>query len=477
MEIEKMRAKLGKKNELGKHGKIIGISGLVVDVEFEHSPKILDAVYLIKNKKKIVMEVSQYLGSSIFRCVSMNSTRGFKRGDIVFDTESPIKIGVGNGTLGRVINPLGEPLDGRDEYGFEREDIIHKKPPAFTELSNNVAILETGIKVLDLFAPYVKGGKIGFFGGAGVGKTVLITELIHNIAMKHDGYSVFIGAGERIREGLELYESMIDSSVIDLEGNNSRVSMVLGQMSESPGQRNRVVHSGLTIAEKFLEEGKDVLLFVDNIFRFVQAGSEISTLLGRTPSVLGYQPTLIKEIGEIQDRIVSTKTGSITSIQAIFIPADDMTDPAPAATFNHLSGQVLLDRSIAATGIFPAVNPLLSNSKELTPKNLGQRHYDLANSAKKLLQEYQELKNIIAIFGDQELSQEQKTVVKRARILQNFLSQPMFTAAKFTGKEGKYVKLSETLEGVEKILSGEYDEFSTTSFYMIGKITEANEKL
>lgn len=472
--LEKIK---GKKALKLKNGRIIQISGLVIDVEFiGHCPKILNCLYILKNREKIIMEVMQHLGGNVFRCVSMKSTRGLQRGDVIFDTELPMQIGVGESVLGRVINPLGEALDGLDDYEYKQENSIHKSAPNFNDLSTEVSTLETGIKVLDLFTPYMRGGKIGFFGGAGVGKTVLITELIHNIAMAHSGYSVFVGAGERIREGLELYESMIHSEVIDLEGNNSKVAMILGQMCEPPGQRNRVVHAGLTIAEFFAQQGKDILLFIDNVFRFVQAGAEISTLLGRTPSVLGYQPTLATEIGEIQDRIASTKNGSITSVQAIYVPADDLTDPAPATIFNHLDSQVVLDRKIAASGIFPAVDPIGSSSRELSTNSVGERHYNLSNNCKKLLQEYQDLKSIIAIFGDQELSEDQKTTVKKARILQNFLSQPMFTAEKFTGIKGKFVKLSETLDGVERILNDEFNHIFPSAFYMIGGVDEAKIK-
>ncbi|MFN9113592.1 MAG: F0F1 ATP synthase subunit beta [Bacteroidota bacterium] len=473
MNILEKVSKIGKKKLVKfKTGKIVNISELIVDVEFtDHTPKILNCLYIMKGGDKITLEVAQHLNGNIFRCIAMKATKGLKRNDVVFDTESSLKIPIGKGLLGRVINPLGEILDGLDEYNYEEECEIYKKPPAFSKISTETTILETGIKVLDLFTPYTKGGKIGFFGGAGVGKTVLINELIYNIAVAHDGLSVFVGAGERIREGLDLYESMKESQVINLEG-ESKVVMVLGQMCEVPFQRNRCVLTGLSVAEYFANKGKDILLFIDNAFRFVQAGAEISTLLGRMPSILGYQPNLSTEIGEIQDRITSTNDGSITSIQAIYVPADDITDPAPSTIFEHLGSKLVLSRNIAAKGFFPAVDPLASSSRQLCPEIVGQEHYDIATNAKNVLQQYKNLESIIAIFGDHELSEDQKTIVKRARILQNFLTQPMFTAKAFSGKEGKFVKLSETLDGVKRILLGEFDEEFAGDFYMIGDISE-----
>lgn len=466
-----------KMDEIKLHnGRIIRINGLIIDVEFlNHCPKIRNALFLIKNRTKIVMEVAQHLGDNIFRCFSFQSTTGLKRHEIVFDSGEPLKTAVGKGVLGRVIDTLGNNLDGLDEYNCSNLKSIYKTSPAFYNLSIKTEILETGIKALDLFTPYLKGGKIGFFGGAGVGKTVLITELIHNIAMKHSGYSVFVGSGERIREGQELYQSMIDSEIIDLEGDKSKVTIVLGQMNEPPGTRNRVVHTGLTIAEEFANEGKDILLFIDNVFRFIQSGAEISTLLGRTPSTMGYQPTLATDVGEIQDRIASTKNGSITSIQAIYVPADDFNDPSCATIFGHLDSKVVLSRKKVSVGIFPAIDPLMSNSRGISIEIIGQRHYDLANNSKALLQEYEELKNIVAIFGDHELSNEQKTSVKRALILENFLSQPMFTSSKFTGKNGKFVTLNDTLNVVENILKGDYDKISPVKFYMIGGLEDIVE--
>ncbi len=460
-------------------GKIIKIQGLVVDIEFskiEELPDIYNALTMLKNDKKYVFEVLQHLGSKIVRCVSMMSIAGLKRGDLVINTKNPLKAKVGNCVLGRVVDALCEPLDNRDEIDDRKNLPIHRAAPSYKNLSIITNILPTGIKAIDLFTPYTKGRKIGFFGGAGVGKTVIITELIRNIAVMHEGYSVFIGAGERVREGLDLYESMVDSGVIDLEGDDSKVAVVLGQMCEPPGQRNRVVHTGLTIAENFAEDQKkDVLLFIDNVFRFIQAGSEISTLLGRTSSSMGYQPTLLNEIGAVQDRIASTKNGSITSVQAVYVPADDFTDPAPVAIFKHLNCQVVLNRKIAASGIFPAIDPLMSSSNEFSPSIVGEEHYNIANKAKQILQEYEELKSIIAIFGTEDLSYEQKHLLKIAERLRNFLSQPMFTAEKFTGKPGKLVTIQQTIEGVSEILCGSLNHIDEHNFYMIGDISEAKK--
>ena len=452
-------------------GTIEEIYGLVVDVQFEGVvPKIQHALYLFKTGKRYVFEVMQQLGGGYVRTICMHHTIGLKRGDYVeykFDT---ISVPTGYETLGRVFNALGEPLDAYEEVELNRVP-IYRKSPEYFELRQVKEVLETGIKVIDLFTPYIKGGKIGFFGGAGVGKTVLITELINNIALEHNGYSVFIGSGERIREGLELYEAMLSSGVINPEG-DSRAILTFGQMSETPGQRSRVVHSGLTQAEYFAENGKDVLVFIDNVFRFVQAGAELSVLLGRIPSAVGYQPTLASEVGVIQDRITSTKKGSITSIQAVYIPADDISDPAPAALFTHLSSQVVLSRSMFSQGIFPAVDPLESSSVDFNEESMGERHYDLATRARNTLKQYAELKSIIAIFGTENLSEEQKITVSRARKIQNFLSQPMFTAEKFTGKKGRFVKRGETLNGIDMILSGKLDHVHEGQLYMIGSMED-----
>jgi F-type H+-transporting ATPase subunit beta len=466
-----------KKNETNK-GNIISINGFVVDIEFKNQmPKILNEIFLVKNGLKYVFEVSQHLSPEIVRAMSINSTKGLQKGDTVSDAGKPIQAKVGMGVMGRVFDGLSNPLDFKDEYEGEFNRAIHQNPPKLSNLSTKTEILVTGIKIIDLLTPYMKGGKIGFFGGAGVGKTILINELIENIA-KSGGLSVFIGAGERIREGLDLYDSMVSSGVIDLEGGSSKVAMFLGQMSESPGQRNRVVHTGLTNAEYFANDlKKDVLLFIDNIFRFIQAGCEISSLLGRTPSAAGYQSTLAKEVGEIQDRITSNSSGgSITSIQSVYVPADDLNDPAPSVLFEHLTTQVVLSRKIASSGIFPAIDPLESLSRELTVENVGERHYKIAIAAKTLLFEYSELKNIIAIFGDQELSDSQKVTVKRARILQNYFSQPLFVAAKFTGTPGQSVSLEITLSNVENIINGKYDNYSEYDFYMIGAAPDLNDQ-
>lgn len=461
---------------MNKLGKIIGINGLVVDVECndESIPPILTQLHMIKtiqqNMKKYVFEVNQHLGGNVVRCIAITSTKGLSRNDLVEICNHGMQIPVGSQVLGRVLNVFGEGLDGYEDPDC-RTQPIHKNPPEFKNLSCKSKILTTGIKAIDLFTPYAKGGKIGFFGGAGVGKTVLIAELINNIAKNHGGNSVFVGTGERIREGLDLYEDMINNGTINLEG-ESKVALLYGQMCEPPGQRSRIVHAGLTVAEEFMEQGQDVLLFIDNIFRFVQAGSELSILLDNMPSQMGYQCNLANEIGSVQDRIVSTKKGSITSIQAIFIPADDLTDPAPAMLLSHFDGQIVLSRQMAARGIYPAIDILESCSSRLDPLIVGDTHYNAAIGAKKLIQEYAEIKNIIAIFGEDDLTDQQKLVVNRSKKLENFFSQPMIVAEKFTGKQGKFVELNETIEIVNKIINGHYDSYSPLSFYMIGGIED-----
>jgi len=471
--ILKKRDLVGKKI---KHGSIVRINGLIIDVEFiGHTPSIRNNIYIIKNKKKYVFEIAQHLGDNLYRCFAFKNTTGLCRGDLVIDSGEPMKISVGKTMLGRVIDTIGAPLDGQDQYSEKEQKSIYGEKIDFEDISLNIEILETGIKAIDLFTPYIKGGKIGFLGGAGVGKTVVITELMHNIAKMHDGYSVFVGAGERIREGQELFEEMKSSGIINEK--ESRVSIVLGQMNEAPGMRNRVIHTGLTIAEDFVNQGKDVLLFVDNIFRFVQAGTEISTLIGRTPSTMGYQPTLATEVGEIQDRMVSRKNGSITSVQAIYVPADNMQDLAVTTIFSHLDSKVVLSRNKSSAGYFPAFDPLQSSSKMIDENIIGLRHYNLAVKAKALLQEYEELKNIVAIFGDHDLSPAQKTVVNRAMILQNFLTQPMFAAYKATGRKGVFVSLDDTLNVVDNILLGKYDNISPTVFYMIGGEADIKEEV
>ena len=461
-----MRKKEFKKNI----GKIQAIFGLVVDVAFQDQvPAINNALCLVKDYKKYIFEVVQHLGNGVVRTIALNNPIGLSRQDYVEDTEMPIQVPVGENILGRVLDALGEPLDLLEEAAAEKRS-IYNDPPQYMTLTQNKEQLVTGIKAIDLFTPYIKGGKIGFFGGAGVGKTVLITELINNIAIAHNGYSVFIGSGERIREGLELYEAMQESGVIDLQNNNSKALLVFGQMCETPAQRSRVVYSGLTQAEYLAEQGRDVLLFIDNIFRFVQAGSELSVLLGRLPSAVGYQPTLTSEIGSIQDRITSTTKGSITSVQAVYLPGDDASDPAPLALFTHLSSQVVLSRELFARGIFPAIDVLNSNSLDLNYETVGERHCELAQNAKKILQEYDNLKNIIAILGVDNLSMEQKRTVDLAEKLQNFLSQPMFTAEKFSNRKGEFVSLEDTLDGIEAILSGKLDSVHASDLYMIGSL-------
>ena len=460
-------------------GKIVQVIGPVVDVEFSDRtalPDINNALYVYKgseeNKQKVVLEVAVELGDSIVRTIAMESTDGLQRGMEVLDTGAPISVPVGTETLGRVFNVLGDTIDLKEPFPKETErSSIHKKAPSFDELSTNTEILETGIKVIDLLAPYLKGGKIGLFGGAGVGKTVLIQELIHNIAQEHGGISVFTGVGERTREGNDLYHEMSESGVIN------KTAMVFGQMNEPPGARMRVALTGLTIAEYFRDvEHQDVLLFIDNIFRFTQAGSEVSALLGRMPSAVGYQPTLATEMGQLQERITSTKQGSITSIQAIYVPADDYTDPAPATAFAHLDATTNLERSLAAQGIYPAVDPLASSSSALAPEIVGKEHYEVATQVQHILQRYRELQDIIAILGMDELSDEEKVLVGRARRIQFFLSQNFHVAETFTGLKGSYVPVKETVRGFKEILEGKYDHYPEEAFRNIGSIDEVVEK-
>lgn len=459
-------------------GRIIQVIGPVIDVEFppEKLPAIYNAVTVDETVAdvhvKLTAEVMQHLGDNTVRCVAMSSTDGLTRGMKAVDTGAPIKIPVGKGTLGRVFNVLGEAVDNNPE-AVKADEFwpIHRPAPAFEDQSTSTQILETGIKVVDLIAPYALGGKIGLFGGAGVGKTVLIMELIRNIATEHGGYSVFAGVGERTREGNDLWNEMIESGVID------KTALVYGQMNEPPGARMRVGLTGLTMAEYFRDVGgQDVLLFVDNIFRFIQAGSEVSALLGRMPSAVGYQPTLSTDVGALQERITSTKKGSITSVQAVYVPADDLTDPAPAATFAHLDATTVLSRQISELGIYPAVDPLDSTSRILDPHVLGEEHYQVARGVQEVLQRYKELQDIIAILGMEELSDEDKLTVSRARKIQKFLSQPFFVAEAFTGTPGKYVSLKETIRGFKEILSGKHDDLPETAFYMVGTIDEAVEK-
>ena len=453
-------------------GIIKQVIGVVVDVYFENNlPEIYNALQVELNGKILTLEVEQHTGSNVVRTVAMGSTDGLKRGDKVVDTGTAISVPVGQETLGRIFNVLGEIVDGGAPVKTEKKYPIHRAAPKFTDLSNNTEILETGIKVIDLICPIVKGGKVGMFGGAGVGKTVVIQELIHNIAKEHGGYSVFAGVGERTREGNDLYNEFKESGVID------KVSMVFGQMNEPPGARARVALSGLSIAEYFRDEkNQDVLFFVDNIFRFTQAGSEVSALLGRMPSAVGYQPTLASEMGELQERITSTKNGSITSIQAVYVPADDLTDPAPATTFGHLDSTVVLSRSLSELGIYPAVDPLDSSSIILDPKIVGEEHYEAARGVQKILQRYKDLQDIIAILGMEELAPEDKIIVARARKIQRFLSQPFAVAEIFTGRPGKYVKLADTVRAFKEILEGKHDDKGEDDFYMIGGIEDLAKK-
>ncbi|OGI90006.1 F0F1 ATP synthase subunit beta [Candidatus Nomurabacteria bacterium RIFCSPLOWO2_01_FULL_40_15] len=445
-------------------GTIKKIIGPVVDVDFGESvPGIYNALIVKKGDKEIVLEVEQHLGGGIVRSVAMDSTDGLSRGMQIIDTGAPISVPVGVSTLGRIFNVLGEPIDNGKEVGTVKKLPIHRKAPEYIKQATKVEILETGIKVIDLICPVLKGGKVGLFGGAGVGKTVVIQELIHNIAQNHGGYSVFAGVGERTREGNDLYHEMKESGVID------KVAMVFGQMNEPPGARLRVALSGLTMAEYFRdEEGKDVLLFIDNIFRFTQAGSEVSALLGRIPSAVGYQPTLATEMGTLQERITSTDKGSVTSVQAVYVPADDLTDPAPATTFAHLDSTVVLNRSLSEIGIYPAVDPLDSSSTILDPNFVGKDHYHVAREVQRVLQRYKDLQDIIAILGMEELSEVDKELVARARKIQKFLSQPFFVAEQFTGAKGQYVPLSETIRSFKEILEGKHDDKSENEFYMRG---------
>ncbi|KAA5604742.1 F0F1 ATP synthase subunit beta [Roseospira marina] len=459
-------------------GTITQVMGAVVDVRFEGElPPILSSLEADNHGNRLVLEVAQHLGQSTVRAIGMDSTDGLVRGQDVRATGEPIRMPVGPETLGRIMNVIGQPVDERGPIETKMTSPIHREAPSFVEQSTDTEILETGIKVVDLLAPYTKGGKVGLFGGAGVGKTVLIMELINNIAKGHGGYSVFAGVGERTREGNDLYHEMIESGVIDLEGGNSKCALVYGQMNEPPGARARVALSGLTQAEYFRdEEGQDVLFFVDNIFRFTQAGSEVSALLGRIPSAVGYQPTLATDMGNLQERITSTKKGSITSVQAIYVPADDLTDPAPATSFAHLDATTVLNRSIAELGIYPAVDPLDSTSRALDPNVVGQEHYTVAREVQRILQTYKSLQDIIAILGMDELSEEDKLVVARARKIQRFLSQPFHVAEVFTGSPGKYVKLEDTIKGFKGLIEGEYDHMPEQAFYMCGTMDEAIEK-
>ena len=459
-------------------GSVSQVMGAVVDVRFEGDlPAILNALQCENQGQKLVLEVAQHLGGSVVRTVAMDSTEGLVRGLEVTDTGGPIMVPVGPETLGRIINVIGDPVDERGPVETKQRFPIHRDAPAFVNQSTESEILVTGIKVVDLLAPYAKGGKIGLFGGAGVGKTVIIMELINNIAKAHGGYSVFAGVGERTREGNDLYHEMIESGVIDLEGDGSKAALVYGQMNEPPGARSRVGLTGLTLAEYFRdEEGQDVLLFIDNIFRFTQAGSEVSALLGRIPSAVGYQPTLATDMGTLQERITSTDKGSITSVQAIYVPADDLTDPAPATSFAHLDATTVLSRQIAELGIYPAVDPLDSTSRMLDPRVIGEEHYAVARSVQEVLQTYKSLQDIIAILGMDELSEDDKLVVSRARKIQRFLSQPFFVAEIFTGTPGKLVSLEDTIKGFKGIVAGEYDDLPESAFYMVGAIEEAVEK-
>jgi F-type H+-transporting ATPase subunit beta len=459
-------------------GTITQVMGAVVDVQFEGDlPEILNALEAENQGRRLVLEVAQQLGESTVRTVAMDTTDGLVRGQEVRDTGGPITMPVGPETLGRIINVIGEPVDERGPLKATRTLPIHRPAPAYVDQSTEVEILMTGIKVIDLLEPYAKGGKIGLFGGAGVGKTVIIMELINNIAKAHGGYSVFAGVGERTREGNDLYHEMIESKVINLDGPGSKVALVYGQMNEPPGARARVGLSGLTVAEYFRdEEGQDVLFFVDNIFRFTQAGSEVSALLGRIPSAVGYQPTLATDMGTLQERITTTKKGSITSVQAIYVPADDLTDPAPATSFAHLDATTVLSRQIAELGIYPAVDPLDSTSRVLDPRVVGEEHYRIAREVQRILQTYKSLQDIIAILGMEELSEQDKLTVARARKIQRFLSQPFHVAEVFTGSKGVFVKLEDTIKGFKGIVEGHYDDLPEAAFYMVGTIEEAIEK-
>ena len=454
-------------------GKVVQVMGPVLDIRFADGelPELLNAIELQNNGKPLIVEVAQHIGDNVVRCIAMAATDGLVRGAEAVDTGGPIKVPVGDACLGRVFNLLGEPVDEQPAPTGVEHWPIHRPAPAFDEQESSTELLETGIKVVDLICPYAKGGKIGLFGGAGVGKTVLIQELIYNIATAHNGYSVFTGVGERTREGNDLYGEMAESGVL------SKTALVYGQMNEPPGARMRVALSGLTMAEYFRDvKHQDVLLFIDNIFRFTQAGSEVSALLGRVPSQAGYQPTLATEMGALQERITSTKKGSITSVQAVYVPADDLTDPAPATTFAHLDAKIVLDRSIAALGIYPAVDPLNSSSRALDPLVVGKDHYEVAHGVQQILQRYQELQDIIAILGMDELGDEDKLIVARARRVRNFLSQPFTVASQFTGLDGKYVRVEDTVQGFKEILEGKWDQLPEQAFHNVGTIQEAVEK-
>jgi F-type H+-transporting ATPase subunit beta len=458
-------------------GRIVQIIGAVVDVEFPRDsvPKVYDA--LVVSKTGLTLEVQQQLGDGVVRAIAMGQTEGLNRGLETTNTGAPVSVPVGTATLGRIMDVLGNPIDECGPIGEEERYPIHRKAPSYADQAATNDLLETGIKVIDLVCPFAKGGKVGLFGGAGVGKTVNMMELINNIATQHSGLSVFAGVGERTREGNDFYHEMQEAGVVNVEQfDKSKVAMVYGQMNEPPGNRLRVALTGLTMAEKFRDEGRDVLLFVDNIYRYTLAGTEVSALLGRMPSAVGYQPTLAEEMGVLQERITSTKTGSITSIQAVYVPADDLTDPSPATTFSHLDATVVLSRQIAELGIYPAIDPLDSTSRQLDPLVIGQEHYDVARGVQQTLQRYKELKDIIAILGMDELSEEDKQTVSRARKIQRFLSQPFFVAEVFTGAPGKYVSLKDTIRGFQGILAGEYDALPEQAFYMVGSIEEAVEK-
>ncbi len=459
------------------NGRIVQVIGAVIDVEFPRDsvPKVYDA--LVVTEQNLVLEVQQQLGDGVVRAIAMGSSEGVKRNLEVSNTGNPVQVPVGQETLGRIMDVLGNPIDECGPIGEQERASIHRKAPTYAEQSSANELLETGIKVIDLVCPFAKGGKVGLFGGAGVGKTVNMMELINNIAKAHSGLSVFAGVGERTREGNDFYYEMEESGVVDLKvPTNSKVAMVYGQMNEPPGNRLRVALTGLTMAEKFRDEGRDVLLFVDNIYRYTLAGTEVSALLGRMPSAVGYQPTLAEEMGVLQERITSTKTGSITSIQAVYVPADDMTDPSPATTFSHLDATVSLSREIASKGIYPAIDPLASTSRQLDPLVIGQEHYDVARGVQSILQRYKELKDIIAILGMDELSEDDKQAVNRARKIERFMSQAFHVAEVFTGSPGKYVSLKDTIAGFKAILAGEYDHLPEQAFYMVGSIEEAAEK-
>ena len=463
---------------MNKKGKITQIIGAVVDVNFDSDlPEIYTALEANNSGNKLILEVAQHLGENDVRTIAMDATEGLKRGDEVINTGSPISVPVGPETLGRIINVVGESIDEKGDVKTKEKWPIHRPAPKFTDQATETEQLVTGIKVVDLLAPYAKGGKIGLFGGAGVGKTVTIMELINNIAKAHGGFSVFAGVGERTREGNDLYHEMIESGVIKTEGKGSKAALVYGQMNEPPGARARVALTGLTVAEYFRDkEGQDVLFFIDNIFRFTQAGSEVSALLGRIPSAVGYQPTLATDMGNLQERITSTDKGSITSVQAIYVPADDLTDPAPATSFSHLDATTVLSRQIAEIGIYPAVDPLDSTSRILDPRIVGEEHYRVARDVQRILQAYKSLQDIIAILGMDELSEEDKLTVARARKIQRFLSQPFFVAEVFTGSPGKLVELDSTIKGFDAICKGEYDHLPEAAFYMVGGIEEVIEK-